>query len=306
MKRPLTFQEVIETLNRFWAARGCLVVQPYDIEKGAGTYNPATALRALGPQPWNAAYVEPSRRPTDGRYGDNPNRLQHYYQYQVIMKPAPDDCQDLYLESLVALGIDPRAHDLRFVEDDWESATLGASGLGWEVWIDGMECTQFTYFQEFAGFTVDPVPVELTYGLERIAMFLQNVDNVYDLLWTTMTVEGKPVPVSYGDVHLRTEREFSAYNFEHADTDMLFRHFTDHEQEAKKLVEAGLPLPAYDQVLKCSHTFGLLDARSAISVGERARFIGRVRTLARLVAQSYDEKYGSGDGDPGALPGRGA
>lgn len=285
-RQPLTFQQVIQTLNDFWATRGCLIVQPYDMEKGAGTFNPATALRALGPQPWKAAYVEPSRRPTDGRYGENPNRLQHYYQYQVILKPAPADCQDQYLDSLIALGIDPFDHDLRFVEDDWESATLGAWGLGWEVWSDGMEITQFTYFQEFGGIPMDPVPVELTYGLERITMYLQNKDNVYDVMWNDT--------VTYGEVHLRTEKEFSAYNFEKADTAMLFRHFDDHEKEAGALLAAGLPLPAYDQVIKCSHCFGLLDARGAISVGERARFVGRVRTLARQVAGAYNEKYGAG------------
>ncbi len=295
-KKPLTFQQVIETLNRYWAKRGCLIVQPYDLEKGAGTFNPATALRCLGPQPWNAAYVEPSRRPADGRYGDNPNRLQHYYQYQVIMKPAPADCQDLYLGSLVELGIDPFDHDLRFVEDDWESPTLGAWGLGWEVWSDGMEITQFTYFQEFGGIALSPVPVELTYGLERISMYLQNVDNVYDLVWTEMIVDGKPVVVKYGDVHLRTEREFSAYNFEHANTEVLFRHFAEHEAEAQRLLALPqpLPLPAYDFVMKCSHVFNLLDARGAISVGERQAYILRVRALARAVAQSYDERYGSG------------
>ncbi len=293
MNRPtspkgLTFQQVIERLNAFWAKQGCLLVQPYDLEKGAGTFNPATALRALGPQPWKAAYVEPSRRPTDGRYGENPNRLQHYYQYQVILKPAPANCQDLYLESLVALGIDPFDHDLRFVEDDWESPTLGAWGLGWEVWSDGMEITQFTYFQEFGGIALDPIPVELTYGLERITMYLQNCDNVYDLRWNETT--------SYGEVHLRTEKEFSTYNFERSDPETLLRHFDDHEREAKKLLEAETPLvlPAYDFVMKCSHTFNLLDARGAISVGERQRFILRVRALARAVAQGYDAKYGRG------------
>jgi len=284
--KALTFQQVITRLNEYWASRGCLLVQPYDIEKGAGTFNPATALRCIGPQPWMAAYVEPSRRPTDGRYGENPNRLQHYYQYQVLLKPAPADCQDLYLESLVALGMDPAKHDLRFVEDDWESPTLGASGLGWEVWSDGMEITQFTYFQEFGGITLDPVPVELTYGLERITMYLQDVDNVYDLMWDDRT--------KYGEVHLRTEKEFSAYNFEKADAEVLFRHFDDYEKTTLSLLEAGLPLPAYDHVMKCSHTFNVLDARGAISVGERARFIGRVRNLARQVAKAYDERYGSG------------
>ena len=283
-----TFQQVIERLNAFWSRRGCLLVQPYDLEKGAGTFNPATALRCLGPQPWNVAYVEPSRRPGDGRYGENPNRLQHYYQYQVLLKPAPADCQDLYLESLVALGIDPAVHDLRFVEDDWESPTLGAWGLGWEVWIDGMESTQFTYFQEFGGITLDPVPVELTYGLERLAMYLQGVDNVYQLRWNETT--------SYGEVHLRTEREFSAFNFERSDAGTLFRHFDDHERTAKGLLEgeSPLPLPAYDHVMKCSHVFNQLDARGAISVGERQRFILRVRALARAVALSWDTRYGRG------------
>jgi glycyl-tRNA synthetase alpha chain len=287
-RKPLDFQQVIETLNTYWAARGCLLVQPYDLEKGAGTFNPATALRCLGPQPWRAAYVEPSRRPVDGRYGENPNRLQHYYQYQVLLKPAPADCQDQYLGSLLALGIDPADHDLRFVEDDWESPTLGAWGLGWEVWSDGMEITQFTYFQEFGGIVLDPVPVELTYGLERISMYLQNVDNVYDLAWNETT--------KYGEVHKRTEVEFSAYNFEHADTEKLFRHFGDHEAEAKRLLELKDPLvlPAYDFVMKCSHVFNLLDARGAISVGERQRYILRVRSLTRAVAKAYDERYGSG------------
>jgi glycyl-tRNA synthetase alpha chain len=286
LKRALSFQQVIARLNDFWGRKGCLLVQPYDVEKGAGTFNPATALRVLGPQPWKAAYVEPSRRPVDGRYAENPNRLQHYYQYQVILKPAPADCQDLYLESLLDLGIDPRQHDLRFVEDNWEAPTLGGSGLGWEVWVDGMEVTQFTYFQELGGIALDPVSVELTYGLERLTMYLQDVDNVYDLVWTEGT--------KYGDIHVRTEKEFSAYNFERADTRALLSHFDDYEREALSLVGAGLPLPAYDQVMKCSHTFNLLDARGAISVGERARFIGRVRELARRVAQAYDERYGKG------------
>ena len=283
---PLTFQKVIQVLNGYWARRGCLLLQPYDMEKGAGTFNPATALRVLGPQPWKAAYVEPSRRPTDGRYGDNPNRLQHYYQYQVILKPAPADCQEMYLDSLLVLGIDPARHDLRFVEDDWESPTLGAWGLGWEVWSDGMEITQFTYFQEVGGIPLNPIPVELTYGLERITMYLQDVDNVYDLKWNETT--------SYRDLHLRTEKEFSAYNFERASTELLFKHFDDFEREAGALLAADLPLPAYDQVMKCSHAFNLLDARGAVSVGERARFIGRVRDLARRVAKAYDERYGAG------------
>ena len=273
------FQDVILNLQKFWAEKGCLLVQPYDMEKGAGTFNPATFLKVLGPEPWKAAYVEPSRRPTDGRYGENPNRLQHYYQFQVILKPSPDDIQELYLDSLKALGIDPLAHDIRFVEDDWESPTLGAWGLGWEVWLDGMEITQFTYFQQAGGIDLKPVSGEITYGLERITMYLQGVDNVYDLSWAP--------GVSYGDVHHRTEVEFSRYNFEEADTDMLFTLFDMYEAEAKRLMEKGLYLPAYDFCLKCSHTFNLLDARGAISVAERTRFIGRVRALARGSAEGY-------------------
>lgn len=273
------FQDVILNLQKFWAERGCLLVQPYDMEKGAGTFNPATFLKVLGPEPWKAAYVEPSRRPTDGRYGENPNRLQHYYQFQVILKPSPDDIQELYLDSLKALGIDPLAHDIRFVEDDWESPTLGAWGLGWEVWLDGMEITQFTYFQQAGGIDLKPVSGEITYGLERITMYLQGVDNVYDLKWAP--------GVSYGDVHHRTEVEFSRYNFEEADTGMLFDLFDKYEAEAKRLMDKGLFLPAYDFCLKCSHAFNLLDARGAISVAERTRFIGRVRALARGSAEGY-------------------
>jgi glycyl-tRNA synthetase alpha chain len=273
------FQDVILNLQKFWAQRGCLLVQPYDMEKGAGTFNPATFLKVLGPEPWKAAYVEPSRRPTDGRYGENPNRLQHYYQFQVILKPSPDDIQDLYLDSLRTLGIDPLAHDIRFVEDDWESPTLGAWGLGWEVWLDGMEITQFTYFQQAGGIDLKPISGEITYGLERITMYLQGVDNVYDLSWAP--------GVSYGDVHHRTEVEFSRYNFEEADTKMLFALFDMYEAESKRLMEKGLYLPAYDFCLKCSHTFNLLDARGAISVAERTRFIGRVRALARGSAEGY-------------------
>jgi len=273
------FQDVILNLQKFWAERGCLLVQPYDMEKGAGTFNPATFLKVLGPEPWKAAYVEPSRRPTDGRYGENPNRLQHYYQFQVILKPSPDDIQDLYLDSLKVLGIDPLAHDIRFVEDDWESPTLGAWGLGWEVWLDGMEITQFTYFQQAGGIDLKPVSGEITYGLERITMYLQGVDNVYDLSWAP--------GVNYGDVHHRTEVEFSRYNFEEADTSMLFTLFDMYEAESKKLMGKGLYLPAYDFCLKCSHTFNLLDARGAISVAERTRFIGRVRALARGAAEGY-------------------
>jgi len=275
----MTFQELLITLQRFWADQGCLIGQPYDIEVGAGTFNPATLLRALGPEPWNAAYVEPSRRPTDGRYGENPNRLQHYYQYQVIMKPSPKNIQELYLESLKALGLDPLDHDIRFVEDDWESPTLGAWGLGWEVWLDGMEITQFTYFQQAGGIDLHPVSVELTYGPERIAMYLQGVDNVYDLQWTK--------GVTYGDVHHRGEVEHSIYNFEQADVDMLFRLFSMYEAESTRIAALGLVLPAYDYCLKCSHTFNLLNARGAISVAERNSLIGRVRNLARLCAEGY-------------------
>ncbi|HZX35994.1 MAG TPA: glycine--tRNA ligase subunit alpha [Thermodesulfobacteriota bacterium] len=275
----MLFQDVILTLQRFWAERGCLIHQPYDMEKGAGTFNPATFLRVLGPEPWRAAYVEPSRRPTDGRYGENPNRLQHYYQFQVILKPSPDDIQDIYLESLRELGINQKEHDIRFVEDDWESPTLGASGLGWEVWLNGMEITQFTYFQQAGGIDLKPVSGEITYGIERIAMYLQGVNSVFDLKWT----EG----VTYGDVHKRGEVEFSTYNFEEADTNMLFGLFDTYEKEALRLLDKSLVLPAYDYTLKCSHTFNLLDARGAISVAERTRFIGRVRQLARRSAEGY-------------------
>mgnify|MGYP005839568805 FL=1 len=275
----MTFQNLILALQNYWAEQGCIIQQPYDIEKGAGTFNPATFLRALGPEPWNVAYVEPSRRPTDGRYGENPNRLQHYYQFQVILKPAPLNIQDLYLDSLKSFGIDARAHDIRFVEDDWESPTLGAWGLGWEVWLDGMEITQFTYFQQCGGIDLRPIPGEITYGIERIAMYLQGVDNVYDLEW----VDG----IQYGDVHHQTEVEFSHYNFEEADTDMLFQLFAMYERECLRLVEKELVFPAYDFVLKCSHAFNLLDARSAISVTERAGYIGRVRNMSKLCAGGY-------------------
>lgn len=275
----MNFQDLILNLNRFWSERNCLIWQPYDIEVGAGTFNPATFLRVIGPEPWNAAYVEPSRRPTDGRYGKNPNRLQHYYQYQVILKPSPQDSQGVYLESLKALGINPLEHDIRFVEDDWESPTLGASGLGWEVWLDGMEITQFTYFQQVGGVTLNPVSVELTYGLERIAMYLQNVDSVYDLAWT----DG----ITYGQVHHRNEVEFSRYNFEEADVDMQMQLFVLYEKEAARLFDKELVLPGYDYVLKCSHAFNMLDARGAISVDERTRYIGRVRALARRAAEGY-------------------
>ena len=277
----MLFQDVILKLQNFWAKRGCLIHQPYDMEKGAGTFHPATFLRVLGPEPWKTAYVEPSRRPTDGRYGKNPNRLQHYYQFQVILKPSPDDIQDLYLESLKFLGVDPLAHDIRFVEDDWESPTLGASGLGWEVWLDGMEITQFTYFQSVGGVELKPISGELTYGLERITMYLQGVDSVFDLKWNK--------ELTYGDVHHRGEVEFSTYNFDEADTDMLFKLFDMYESEAKRLLEKKLVLPAYDCVLKCSHNFNLLDARGAISVAERTTYIGRVRALARGTAKGYLE-----------------
>ncbi len=273
------FQDIILALQHYWGERGCVCLQPYDIEVGAGTFHTATFLRALGPEPWRAAYVQPSRRPKDGRYGENPNRLQHYYQFQVVLKPSPADIQDLYLDSLRALGIDPARHDIRFVEDDWESPTLGAWGLGWEVWLDGMEVTQFTYFQEVGGLKCRPVLGEITYGLERLAMYLQGVENVYALEY----VPG----VTYGDVFHQNEVEQSRYNFEHANTQWLFQQFNDYEAEANRLMEVGLPLPAYEMVMKCSHTFNLLDARGAISVTERAAYIGRVRALARRVAQAY-------------------
>ena len=278
----MTFQQLILTLQNYWAEKGCVVLQPYDMEMGAGTFHTATFLRALGPERWHAAYVQPSRRPTDGRYGDNPNRLQHYYQFQVVLKPNPPDIQELYLGSLKAIGIDTLTHDVRFVEDNWESPTLGAWGLGWEVWLDGMEITQFTYFQQVGSIDVKPVSVEITYGLERLAMYIQGVENVYDLTW----VEG----VSYGDVFHRNEVEQSHYNFELADTALLFHLFDLYEKEAVRVLEAGFVLPAYDYVLKCSHTFNLLDARGAISVSERTAFIGRVRNMARLCAQGYLEQ----------------
>jgi glycyl-tRNA synthetase alpha chain len=286
------FQSLILKLQAFWAGQGCVILQPYDMEVGAGTFHPATALRALGPETWNAAYVQPSRRPTDGRYGENPNRLQHYYQFQVILKPSPDDVQKTYLASLQALGVDPGLHDIRFVEDDWESPTLGAWGLGWEVWCDGMEVTQFTYFQQVGGIECDPVSVELTYGLERLAMYIQGVENVYDLDWDG--VDKKKGGKTYGDVFLRAEKEYSAYNFEVADTDMLKRHFADAEQECNRALGAGLALPAYDQCLKASHLFNLLDARGAVSVTERAQYIGRVRALAKGSAEAW-LKTGKGD-----------
>lgn len=275
----MNFQDLILELHRFWADRGCVVHQPYDMEVGAGTFHPATLLRSLGPEPFKAAYVQPSRRPTDGRYGENPNRLQHYYQYQVILKPNPEDIQDQYLESIKQIGVDPLKHDIRFVEDDWESPTLGAWGLGWEVWLDGMEITQFTYFQQAGGFDLKPVTGEITYGLERICMYLQGVDNVYDLKWND--------DVTYGDIHHRGEVEYSQYNFEEADAAMLFKLFDMYEKESKSLLEKELSLPAYDYCLKCSHAFNLLDARGAISVTERTTFIGRVRALARKSAEIY-------------------
>ncbi len=275
----MNFQKLIMALEKFWANYGCVIQQPYDIEVGAGTFNPATLLRVLGPEPWSVAYVEPSRRPTDGRYGENPNRLGHYYQYQVIIKPSPIDIQDIYLGSLNALGVDPLDHDIRFVEDDWESPTLGASGLGWEVWLDGMEITQFTYFQQAGSIRLDPISVEITYGLERISMYLQDKDNVFDLMWNDR--------LTYGDVHKKGEWELSVYNFETADVDMFVKMFDMQERESIKLSEKGLVLPAYDYCLKCSHTFNILDARGAISVTERTHYIDRIRNLARLAAKNY-------------------
>ena len=266
-------------LQHYWANHGCIIQQPYDTEKGAGTFHPATFLRALGPEPWNVAYVEPSRRPTDGRYGNNPNRLQHYYQFQVLLKPSPMNIQELYLDSLKSFGIDPAKHDIRFVEDDWESPTLGAWGLGWEVWLDGMEITQFTYFQQCGGIDLKPIPGELTYGIERIAMYIQGVDNVYDLDWGG--------GIKYGDVHHQTEVEFSTYNFEEADTGMMLQLFDMFEKECIRLAEKQLVFPAYDYVLKCSHSFNMLDARGAISVTERAHYIGRVRNLSKMCAEAY-------------------
>jgi len=275
----VNFQELILALDKYWADYGCVIQQPYDLEVGAGTFNPATFLRALGPEPWNVAYVEPSRRPTDGRYGENPNRLQHYYQYQVILKPSPFDIQELYLDSLRSFGIDPLDHDIRFVEDDWESPTLGAWGLGWEVWLDGMEITQFTYFQQVGGVDLHPVCGELTYGIERIAMYIQEIDNVYDLKWNDK--------VTYGNVHHKGEVEWSHYNFELADVDMLRKFFDMCEAESLRMAETDLVLPMYDYCLKCSHIFNLLNARGAISVAERTSYIGRVRNLARLSAEGY-------------------
>ncbi|MBU1420784.1 MAG: glycine--tRNA ligase subunit alpha [Proteobacteria bacterium] len=275
----MNFQDIIFELNKYWAKQGCVIQQPYDMEVGAGTFHPATLLRSLGPEPWKAAYVQPSRRPTDGRYGENPNRLQHYYQYQVVIKPSPLDIQELYLESLKRFGLDLLEHDIRFVEDDWESPTLGAWGLGWEVWLDGMEITQFTYFQQAGSIDLFPTTIEITYGLERIAMYLQGVDSVYDIAWNDS--------VSYGDIFHQAEVEFSTFNFEEANVAELITFFNTYESEALNLVEKGLILPAYDYCLKCSHTFNLLDARKAISVAERTRYIGRIRNIARQVAGQY-------------------
>jgi glycyl-tRNA synthetase alpha chain len=278
MLKP-SFQQIILSLQNFWTAQGCVMLQPYDMEMGAGTSHTATFLRALGPEPWKAAYVQPSRRPKDGRYGENPNRLQHFYQFQVVLKPSPLDILERYLASLEALGVDPKAHDIRFVEDDWENPTLGAWGLGWEVWLDGMEITQFTYFQQVGGLECKPITGEITYGLERLAMYLQDVENVFDLVWTP--------GVSYGDVYHQNEVEQSKYNFEQSNAEMLFAHFANYEAEARRLMAAELALPAYEMVLKAAHTFNLLDARGAISVTERAGYIGRIRNLAKTVAQSY-------------------
>ena len=278
-----TFQELILRLQAFWAERGCVVMQPYDMEMGAGTFHPATFLRAVGPEPWSSAYVQPCRRPTDGRYGDNPFRLQHYYQYQVVIKPSPNEIQAMYLDSLRAIGIDPLVHDIRFVEDNWESPTLGAWGIGWEVWLNGMEITQFTYFQQVGGLECRPVTGEITYGLERLAMYLQDVESIFDITWT----DGPLGRISYGDVYHQNEVEQSRYNFEVADTDALFRLFDHAESESKRLIDAGLALPAYEQMLTASHTFNLLDARQAISVSERQRFILRVRGMARGIAEAY-------------------
>ncbi len=285
-EKPLsmqTFQELIFALQQFWAERGCLIAQPYDMQMGAGTFHPSTFLRAIGPEPWSAAYVQPCRRPTDGRYDDNPFRLQQYYQYQVVIKPSPDDFQELYLDSLRAIGIDPTVHDIRFVEDNWESPTLGAWGLGWEVWLNGMEITQFTYFQQVGGLECRPVTGELTYGLERLAMYLQDVASIFDITWT----EGPLGRISYRDVYHQNEVEQSRYNFEEADRKALFTTFDQAESESRRLIDCGLPLPAYEQMLTASHTFNLLDARQAISVSERQRFILRVRTMARAIAEAY-------------------
>ena len=289
MSTMLTFQELILKLQAYWGKQGCALLQPYDMEVGAGTSHTATFLRALGPEPWRAGYVQPSRRPKDGRYGENPNRLQHYYQYQVVLKPSPPNILDLYLGSLAEIGIDPKLNDVRFVEDDWENPTLGAWGLGWEVWLNGMEVTQFTYFQQVGGIECKPITGEITYGLDRLAMYQQGVNNVYDLVWTTREDNGVTKTLTYGDVYHQNEVEQSTYNFEHSDAATLLRHFNDYEAGAKRLMEATLALPAYEQVLKAAHTFNLLDARGAISVTERASYIGRIRNLARSVAQAYYE-----------------
>jgi len=281
--RPATFQDLVFALKKYWSEQGCVILEPYDMEMGAGTFHSATFLRAIGPEPWSAAYVQPSRRPTDGRYGENPFRLQHYYQFQVVIKPSPDDIIERYLGSLRALGFDPLTHDIRLVEDNWESPTLGAWGLGWEIWLNGMEITQFTYFQQVGGLDCRPVMGEITYGLERLAMYLQGVESIFELTWT----DGPLGRVTYGDVYHQNEVEQSKYNFEHADVDELFRRFDAHERECRRLLELTLPLPAYEQMLKASHTFNLLDARRAISVTERQRYILRVRTLARSIAESY-------------------
>lgn len=286
VKPALSFQDLILTLQNYWAKLGCVVLQPLDMEVGAGTFHPATFLRSIGPETWNAAYVQPCRRPTDGRYGDNPNRLQHYYQFQVALKPSPANIQQLYLDSLYEIGLDPKVNDIRFVEDNWESPTLGAWGLGWEVWLNGMEVTQFTYFQQVGGLECFPVTGEITYGLERIAMYLQGVDSIYDLVWTN----NENGSVSYGDVFHQNEVEMSAYNFEHANVEFLFQQFDEYEKQSAELITQGLPLPAYELVMKASHAFNLLDARHAISVTERQRFVLRVRTLARDVAQAYYNK----------------
>ena len=279
----INFQQTISTLHTYWDQQGCVLLQPLDIEVGAGTFHPATFLRAIGPEPWRAAYVQPSRRPTDGRYGNNPHRVQHYYQYQVFLKPSPDNIQELYLDSLKALGIDLLTHDIRFVEDNWEAPTLGSWGVGWEVCQNGMEVTQFTYFQQVGGLLCEPVTGEITYGLERLAMFLQGVDNIFDLIWT----EGPNGPITYGQIFHQNEVEMSTYNFKHADIDSLFKHFDFYEKEAKRLVETKIPLPAYEMILKASHTFNLLEARQAISVTERQCYILRVRKLAHMLAKTY-------------------
>jgi glycyl-tRNA synthetase alpha chain len=291
--KPLSFQDIILALSRYWADQGCVVMQPYDIEVGAGTSHPATLLRALGPDAWRCAYVQPSRRPADGRYGENPNRLQHYYQFQVLLKPSPDDVLDLYFGSLRAIGIHPEEHDMRLVEDDWENPTVGAWGLGWEVWLNGMECTQFTYFQQVGGIECDPVPAEITYGLERLAMYIQGVDSVYDITWVE---QPDGTRVKYGDVYLRNEREQSTYNFELSDPDRLRRLFDEYEAESRRTLEAGAVLPAYEQALKCSHIFNLLDARGAIAVTERQNFIMRIRTLAKGAAEAWAATGGASGG----------